>query len=162
MQKVDNYFRQNLKYLRKKTGETQASIASQVGKGYTTIGNWESGASQPNLEELVKVANYFGVSLDNIIKIDMEKGNLTAEIEENTEDEKGNLIGKQTGKVKHAVEAISSEKGDGKLNPLNREEIAYWAIMQELRRINEKLDRAGIAGNSDTSEEKGQSQIIKP
>lgn len=62
-----NNFAKNLKILRKIKGESQAELARIVSKGQTTIGNWETGLSEPNIEELVILSNFFGVSLDALI-----------------------------------------------------------------------------------------------
>lgn len=66
-------FSNNLKILRKKSGKTQDALASEVNIGRTTIANYEAGISEPNLETLLLFANYFGVSLDDLLSKKMEK-----------------------------------------------------------------------------------------
>lgn len=68
------YLASNLKYLRKQTGKTQDALSSEVRIGRTTIANYESGISEPNLETLVTFANYFGISLDDLLSKNMEGG----------------------------------------------------------------------------------------
>jgi len=43
----------NLKYLRKKSGKTQDALSSELKIGRTTIANYESGISEPNVETLL-------------------------------------------------------------------------------------------------------------
>ncbi len=62
----------NIKFLRKQLNKTQSDIASLVSKGHTTIGNWESGESEPNLKELMTIAKYFGASIDDLLYKDIE------------------------------------------------------------------------------------------
>ena len=62
----------NLKFLRKKTGKTQDALSSEVKIGRTTIANYESGVSEPNVETLLIFANYFGISLDDLLSKNME------------------------------------------------------------------------------------------
>lgn len=84
---MENYFKDNLKYLRNEGSKTQADIALQVNKGYTTIGNWEKGLSEPNNTELILLAKYFGVTTDELLMNDLSKGNLN----ENQNDAKKHL-----------------------------------------------------------------------
>jgi len=66
------YLASNLKYLRKKSGKTQDALSSEVKIGRTTIANYESGVSEPNVETLLVFANYFGISLDDLLSKNME------------------------------------------------------------------------------------------
>ena len=66
-----HYLGKNIRYLRKQLSKTQSEIASLIKKGQTTIGNWENGISEPNLDELLILSNFFDISLDTLIKIDL-------------------------------------------------------------------------------------------
>jgi transcriptional regulator with XRE-family HTH domain len=66
-------WRINLKILRNRLGKNQTYIASIVDKTQQTIGNWESGIGEPNIYELIKITNLFGISLDDFIKIKQVK-----------------------------------------------------------------------------------------
>src|ERR1700733_1473514 len=70
-----NFLGQNIRYLRRQYSNTQTELASLIQKGQTTIGNWENGISEPNVEELLILSNYFDISLDILIKIDLSKTN---------------------------------------------------------------------------------------
>src|ERR1700749_1377113 len=70
-----HYLGKNMRYLRKQLSKTQSEIASLIKKGQTTIGNWENGISEPNLEELIILSNYFDISLDELVKTDLEAAN---------------------------------------------------------------------------------------
>jgi len=72
------YFATNLKLLRKKSGKTQDNVSADLKIGRTTIANYETALSEPNLETLVKFANYFGVRLDDILSKNMEVESLVA------------------------------------------------------------------------------------
>jgi len=63
----------NLKFLRKKSGKTQDALSSEVNIGRTTIANYEAGISEPNVDTLLLFANYFGVSLDDLLSKNMEE-----------------------------------------------------------------------------------------
>jgi transcriptional regulator with XRE-family HTH domain len=46
-----------------------------MSKGQTTIGNWENGVSEPNVEELLLLSNYFGTPVDILLKVDLSLTN---------------------------------------------------------------------------------------
>jgi transcriptional regulator with XRE-family HTH domain len=66
------YFASNLKILRKKSGKTQDALSSELNIGRTTIANYEAGISEPSLDTLMTFANYFGVTLDELLSKNME------------------------------------------------------------------------------------------
>lgn len=61
----------NLKFLRIKKGLTQKQLADNLNKDYTSIGKWELGTRSPMMIDVVKIANYFNVSLNDLIFSDM-------------------------------------------------------------------------------------------
>lgn len=68
---MENYFYKNLKFLRLSNGMTQADLAKRLKKDYTTIGKWEKRERTPKLEEVVRIAEVFGVPLNEIITEDL-------------------------------------------------------------------------------------------
>ena len=53
-----------LKELRKAHEMTQKDVAKIVGATSQAVLNWENGINEPNIETLIKLADYFNVSLD--------------------------------------------------------------------------------------------------
>ena len=70
-----HYLGKNIRHLRKQLSKTQSEIASLIKKGQTTVGNWENGISEPNLEELLILSNFFDMPLDTLIRIDLAETN---------------------------------------------------------------------------------------
>lgn len=68
-----HFLGKNLRHLRKQTAKTQSEIASLIQKGQTTIGNWENGISEPNLNELLIISNYFDIPVDKLLKTDLSE-----------------------------------------------------------------------------------------
>jgi transcriptional regulator with XRE-family HTH domain len=66
-----HFLGKNLRYLRRQSAKTQSEIASLIQKGQTTIGNWENGISEPSLNELLIISNYFDISIDLLLKTDL-------------------------------------------------------------------------------------------
>jgi transcriptional regulator with XRE-family HTH domain len=76
-----NHLAKNMKLLRKNSSKRQGDIGFLVHKGQTTIGNWENGKSEPNIEELLVISNFFDISIDVLLKVDLAKTNfLTARL----------------------------------------------------------------------------------
>ncbi|MDP1810569.1 MAG: helix-turn-helix transcriptional regulator [Sediminibacterium sp.] len=66
-----NYLKENLKYIRKKLGKSQAEIALYMGKRATAISSWENGLSEPSIDDIQKLTDLFGVSIGDIIGIEI-------------------------------------------------------------------------------------------
>lgn len=66
-------FSKNLRYLRKKGNHNQDEIALLFRKRANTIGNWENQKSEPSLTELMKLGEFFKVSVEDLLHTDMEK-----------------------------------------------------------------------------------------
>lgn len=64
----------NLMYLRKKHGMTQQDISELLGyrgkQGYNAI---ETGKAKPTIDILEKLADFFGVTMDQIVKQDLSQ-----------------------------------------------------------------------------------------
>ena len=57
-------FPQRLKELRIELNLSQDALAREVGLTHTAIGLWEQGKRIPNLDAVISLAKYFGVSID--------------------------------------------------------------------------------------------------
>ena len=60
-------FAANLKKIRKNKKVSQKVVAQQLGYGYTAIANYESGRNEPSIDDLIKIADYFDVSVDHLV-----------------------------------------------------------------------------------------------
>lgn len=57
----------NLQILRKNAKLTQRELANKVNIPKTNIGHYEIGITQPSIENLCKLADFFGCSVDYLI-----------------------------------------------------------------------------------------------
>lgn len=57
----------NIKEMRKKHNLTQEQIAQYLNTTHQTYNNYELGKTQPSIETLIKLANLFNTSIDNIV-----------------------------------------------------------------------------------------------
>jgi transcriptional regulator with XRE-family HTH domain len=64
-------FGEKLRHLRRKRGITMRELADALGfQSHGFIGDLESGRKYPSLELAVKVADYFGVTVDQLARDD--------------------------------------------------------------------------------------------
>lgn len=56
-----------LKELRKKKGISQLRLATELHTTQNTISRYETGEREPGIDELIKIADYFNVSVDYLI-----------------------------------------------------------------------------------------------
>ncbi len=67
-----NKFAINLKVLRKKTRITQEKLGSNVGLTQKNIQTYESGVACPNYDNLIRIADYFSVTIDQLLREKIE------------------------------------------------------------------------------------------
>lgn len=67
------YFSENIRSLRKSRGVTQESFAKYLGVSFQTVSKWERNESYPDITLLPEIAEFFGVSVDELLGIDRAK-----------------------------------------------------------------------------------------
>lgn len=68
-----SHIKENIKYLRKQRGETQAQLADTINIGRTRYANYEQGVSSPGVEEIILLSNHFGITIDDLLKKNLKK-----------------------------------------------------------------------------------------
>lgn len=76
-------FNEKLSAIRKSQGLSQEELGFQLQVSRQTISKWEAGQSYPDFQRLVMLSDYFGMSLDELVKDidvqDVREKNLTDE-----------------------------------------------------------------------------------
>ena len=67
------YFNTNIKLMRKRRGRTQDEVAFTLNMKRPTLSGYENGVAQPGIQQLIAYSEYFGISIDTLIKIDLSK-----------------------------------------------------------------------------------------
>ena len=70
---MDTYFSKNLKDLREYENISQLELSKRTGISQSSIARWELDKTQPTIKDVVTLAKYFNVSIDNIILEDLSK-----------------------------------------------------------------------------------------
>ncbi|MCC6258630.1 MAG: helix-turn-helix domain-containing protein [Chitinophagaceae bacterium] len=71
-----DFFKENIKVLRKRKGETQAQTAFALNFTQSRWNNYETGKSVPSFYELLKIIKYFDVSASELLEVDLQNVNL--------------------------------------------------------------------------------------
>lgn len=64
---------ENIKYLRKRLGDTQGEFAEKIDLKRSLVGAYEEGRADPRISNLIRMAEVFDVSVDLIINTDITK-----------------------------------------------------------------------------------------
>ena len=65
------FINSNIKYLRKLNNKKQIELADIFNKSITTISYWESGDREPTAVDLGNIADYFGITVNELLFKDL-------------------------------------------------------------------------------------------
>jgi transcriptional regulator with XRE-family HTH domain len=134
------FFHTNLRYICKRFGVTQESLAVHMKKTQTTIGNWQSGKSQPSLEELLILSSYFSVDLTTLIAIDIGKNNLIKEENIKNFNTKRQLRLNVRDSVIKGATSNSYDYHIPESQVSDEDKTTNWVVLNELRNLSQKID----------------------
>lgn len=76
----------NIRQLRRRDGRTQEALAEALGVTSQAVSRWESGGSYPDMNLIPSIANYFGITIDELFGYENERSRkidaLAAQIDE--------------------------------------------------------------------------------
>lgn len=61
----------NLRFLRQKKDLTQKDLSVSLGVAHATINHWERGKTRPTFEHLVKISEFYGIDMNNLVEKDL-------------------------------------------------------------------------------------------
>ena len=67
---------EKIKELRQEINKSQYEISKEIGVARYTYANWEQERSEPSIDDLAKLANFFNCSIDYLVGREDEFGNL--------------------------------------------------------------------------------------
>lgn len=67
-----SYLGKNIRYLRKSKKITQPVLAEYVGKSASAIQMWETDFRSPTMGTVQKLADYFGVPINDLVNVDLQ------------------------------------------------------------------------------------------
>lgn len=100
---------------RKQKGWSQEELAEQLDISRQSVSKWESSASIPDLDKIIRLSEIFGVSTDYLLKDEIEETADTQEAEENDKDreeekEKRRRVSLEEAKIYMETVLMASKK----------------------------------------------------
>ncbi|MFI5124850.1 MAG: helix-turn-helix domain-containing protein [Chitinophagales bacterium] len=129
-------FAKNLRFLRKQRGLNQDEVSGLFNKRGNTVGNWENGKSEPSIAELVKLADFFKIGLQQLLHQDLQER--AFEVMDSAADPTSDKQTTFTYPVNENSDSLAPEASQD----------SFWLILRELRSISEKLDELKLIGES--------------
>jgi transcriptional regulator with XRE-family HTH domain len=75
-EEIKFYFGQNFRYIRNQLGWSRVTMSRKIEISMEAIMAWEKKGQNASLTTLVILSDYFGLSLDELLLVDMEKEGL--------------------------------------------------------------------------------------
>jgi len=141
-----------IKKLRQEKGLTQSQLAKELGISDKTVGKWEQGVGYPDISFLLPIANYFGITTDELLN-----GNLNSKEEDINKSVNERIVLSGVSKISSYLEKgidIFGKDEFGKTvidyiyEQRNIEFLKYaiehnWFVKRPFR-ITEKIKQAGL------------------
>jgi transcriptional regulator with XRE-family HTH domain len=131
----------NLLFLRKQKKLTQAEMPENIGINRSTWANYEAGKTEPALDDVIRIASFFDVTVTDLLTKDLEEEGKPLELSENME--KGKPNGKGIGKLMgENVPVFAEDQAEYAGQEWNNKQLtkAVFQIKQDLAVILKKLD----------------------
>jgi len=68
---MNQNFSRNIKLLRKRRRKTQDDVSQALNMKRSTLSGYENNVGQPGVESLVAISEYYGVTIDTLVKVDL-------------------------------------------------------------------------------------------
>ena len=110
-----------IRELRYRDGRTQEAIAEALGVTSQAVSRWESGGSYPDMEMIPSIANYFGVTIDELFGYHNDRERKINAIIDRADREiraVGNLLEKDNGDISECVELLREASKEFPNEPL--------------------------------------------
>ncbi len=74
-----SFFGQNIRFLRNRQQMSQSAFAELFGLKRTAVGAYEEERAEPKVELFVKIANHFGISLEDLVCRNLQESGLSSQ-----------------------------------------------------------------------------------
>lgn len=138
-----------IRQLRHRDGRTQEMLADALGITSQAVSRWESGGSYPDMEMIPSIANYFGITIDELFGYENNREQKIQVILERADREIraiGGFLGKGNGDLSECVELLRNATEEFPEEPrilLKLGDALYflgWQKMGIISRSNEASD----------------------
>jgi transcriptional regulator with XRE-family HTH domain len=130
---MNNFISLNIRYLRNSKKLSQLELSEEIGVKRTSVASWEQGISYPNINTLLKLCNYFGLKLDDLITKDLRARSILLKIS----DKKNNKADSNEVRESIAPYSTMEEIYKHELEMLNKQISNYEKQIEEHKNIIE-------------------------
>ena len=102
----------NLFEARKKSGLSQDKVAEKLGITRQTISKWETNETTPDIYQAKKLAKIYGLSLDELIDVDLDQKEIEEVIKNTDEKKEAKINWTSAWSKKYAVLATYQQEVD--------------------------------------------------
>ena len=103
---MDNKVSERLLRMRTLRGETQEQVAEAIGISYVSLSRYETGQRMPKMNILLKLADHYGVSVDEIMREEKKEAAQGGNIDEDLKNILLNLSQEEFQRVKDFVSGL--------------------------------------------------------
>ena len=142
-----SYLGKNLVLLRKNIGMSQSEICAHLEFNKSTVSNWENDYAVPDVSTLIELSNFFEVTLDELLKTDLSKGNLISKTYTSEKTLKGNLKGNPIGNLKGENDhnsGIVKEAVNGYQKGTGTHSSGNYSLADQLRQAQDMITTQAI------------------
>lgn len=150
-----------IRELRHRDGRTQEAVAEALGVTSQAVSRWESGGSYPDMEIIPSIANYFGITIDELFGYQNDREVKIQEILEKTKAgilSTGGFLGVETDQLRECLQILRAAAEEFPAEPRilirlantlyffgwNKKDTAESTYCQESLSIYEKLLKMNI------------------
>lgn len=139
-----------LKYFRAKKGITQTELAKFLGVNNSNVSNWEKGIAKPDIDMLVRIADYFEISVDELIfveknqqeiQLNLTPQNLRPKSPPKISAQSENVRAKCEGNLTPQLEPKQYDPNDGLIHDFEADPISDQKRMDTLGLLVERLQQ---------------------
>lgn len=102
-------FSENLSRLRKEKGIKQEALANDMKVSRQTVSKWENGTAMPDLKKLTAIAEYFGITMDELLGFTSPSGEKNEGINDYTKAYVNELISLENAESNRKIDEIKGK-----------------------------------------------------
>ncbi len=102
-------FSENLSRLRKEKGIKQEALANDMKVSRQTVSKWENGTAMPDLKKLTALAEYFGITMDELLGFTSSNGEKSEDINDYTKAYVNELVSLENAESNRKIDEIKGK-----------------------------------------------------
>lgn len=138
-------FQENLKFLRKSNGISQKKLADTIGVAQSSINYWEKGKRIPSIEAVQKLADYFNVSLYELLNTSYHTSKVNTKTQRNDTE---NLTEAEKGLNKLANEIVNTVIGGNSMQDIANSNTTvkhrYEKYIESFKELNDEGQKKAV------------------